>query len=164
MNKKGFTLVELLAVLVILAIVALIAVPIILNVIDNAKKSSAVDSAYGYIEAIELNNALANVNEKYKQITDEDGLISINAKVKIKGIKPTEIYTKQITDKKVVLIEMCINGYRINYKNNKAKAQDKCENENNIKAQYVKYTPPADSESSVTTVKEALDELYNRIG
>jgi prepilin-type N-terminal cleavage/methylation domain-containing protein len=37
MKKKGFTLIELLAVIVILAIIALIAVPIIMNVVDEAK-------------------------------------------------------------------------------------------------------------------------------
>ena len=49
MNKKGFTLVELLAVIVILAIIALIATPLILNVIDNAKKGAAEASANGYM-------------------------------------------------------------------------------------------------------------------
>ena len=37
-KNKGFTLVELLAVIVILALIALIATPIILNVINDAKK------------------------------------------------------------------------------------------------------------------------------
>ena len=37
-NTKGFTLVELLAVIVILAIIALIATPIILGVIEDARK------------------------------------------------------------------------------------------------------------------------------
>ena len=40
MKKKGFTLVELLAVIVILAIIALITTPLILNVIENAKKGN----------------------------------------------------------------------------------------------------------------------------
>ena len=51
MNKKAFTLVELLAVIVILAIIALIAVPMILNQIETAKKKALEDSAYGIIEA-----------------------------------------------------------------------------------------------------------------
>ena len=38
-KNKGFTLVELLAVIVILALIALIATPIILNVIKNLEKS-----------------------------------------------------------------------------------------------------------------------------
>ena len=52
-EKKGFTLVELLAVIVILALIALIATPIILNVINDAKKQAAKDSAYGYMDAVE---------------------------------------------------------------------------------------------------------------
>ena len=43
--KKGFTLIELLAVIIILAIIALIATPIILNVIDDAKKSAGLSEA-----------------------------------------------------------------------------------------------------------------------
>ena len=45
MNKnKGFTLIELLAVIVILAILMVIAVPKILNVIENSRKSAAESS------------------------------------------------------------------------------------------------------------------------
>ena len=45
MRKKGFTLTELLAVIIILAIIALIATPIILNVIDDARKSAGKSEA-----------------------------------------------------------------------------------------------------------------------
>ena len=51
-RKKGFTLIELLAIIVILAIIAVITVPIILNIIENAKKGAATNSAYGYEDAI----------------------------------------------------------------------------------------------------------------
>ena len=45
MNKnKGFTLIELIAVIVILAILMVIAVPKILNVIENSRKSAAESS------------------------------------------------------------------------------------------------------------------------
>ena len=43
--KKGFTLIELLAVIVILAIIALIATPIILGIINYARKESNERSA-----------------------------------------------------------------------------------------------------------------------
>ncbi len=43
--KNGFTLIELLAVIIILAIVALIATPIILNVVDDAKKSAGLSES-----------------------------------------------------------------------------------------------------------------------
>ena len=52
-NKKGFTLIELLAVIVILAIIALIATPIVLNMINSAKKSAAKSSALGFVDSIE---------------------------------------------------------------------------------------------------------------
>ena len=51
--NKAFTLIELLAIIVILAIIAVITIPIILNVIENASKGAAQDSAYGYKDAIQ---------------------------------------------------------------------------------------------------------------
>ena len=53
MNKKGFTLIELLAIIVILAIIAVITVPIILNIIEDAKTGSIKDSSYGYKKSIQ---------------------------------------------------------------------------------------------------------------
>ena len=53
-NNKGFTLIELLAIIVILAIIAVITVPIILGIIDNAKKGAARNSVIGYGKAVEL--------------------------------------------------------------------------------------------------------------
>jgi len=55
--KKGFTLVELLAVIAILAIVLLIAVPVILGVIEEAKVKSFRLSVMGVMDAIELEHA-----------------------------------------------------------------------------------------------------------
>ena len=48
-NKKGFTLVELLAVIVVLAIVMGIAAVAITNVLDTTKKNAFVASARNYI-------------------------------------------------------------------------------------------------------------------
>ncbi len=53
-NKKGFTLIELLAVILILAIIALIAIPVVTNIINDAKKHALKDSAYGIIDATDL--------------------------------------------------------------------------------------------------------------
>lgn len=63
LNKKGFTLVELLAVIVILAIIMLIATPSILNIIGEARKGAARSSAMGYINAIEKEAMAREVNE-----------------------------------------------------------------------------------------------------
>lgn len=54
MNKKGFTLIELLAIIVILAIIAVITVPLILNIIEDAKKGAERNSVIGYGKAVEL--------------------------------------------------------------------------------------------------------------
>ena len=53
MKKKGFTLVELLAVIVILAVIALIATPMIMDVIEKARRGTAIESVNGILEAAE---------------------------------------------------------------------------------------------------------------
>lgn len=58
---KGFTLVELLAVVVLLAVIALIATPIIGNIIDTSKESANQRSIEGYADAVR--------NEYYNQQT-----------------------------------------------------------------------------------------------
>ena len=44
-REKGFTLLELLSVILVIAIIALIAMPIILNVIEDARKQASLRSA-----------------------------------------------------------------------------------------------------------------------
>ena len=51
-NKKGFTLVELLAVIVILAVVILIAVTAVIPRMNNAKKKAFIDEALIYMNSI----------------------------------------------------------------------------------------------------------------
>ncbi len=75
--KKGFTLIELLAVIVILAIIALIATPMILGVIDSAKKGAAESSTYGYIDAIEKSD-LKNMIDTGDYKTKKDGTYDLS--------------------------------------------------------------------------------------
>ncbi len=63
-NYKGFTLVELLAIIVILAIIALITTPIILNVIENSRLNAAKDKAWGTIDAVRIAYATAQTSEQ----------------------------------------------------------------------------------------------------
>ena len=58
--KNGFTLVELLAVIVILAVLALIATPVVLSIIDDAKESAMLRSAEMYLSGVE--NAIMREN------------------------------------------------------------------------------------------------------
>ena len=62
MNKKGFTLVELLAVIVILAVIALIATPVVLNMIEESRKGAAESSALSYVEQVENKIVINSMN------------------------------------------------------------------------------------------------------
>ena len=131
-KNKGFTLVELLAVIVILALIALIATPIILNVISDAKKEAAKDSAYGYIEAIE--NAII-----MNDFEEDDNFLSPNAsgcydlkeldnKVNIKGTKPkiddkAQVCLKDGTVTNLTGVE--IDGYEFTYANDELSMNEK---------------------------------------
>ena len=83
MSKKGFTLIELLAIIIILAVIAVITVPIILGIIDEAKKGAAKDSAHGYIKAINnyyytnrFNNSEFNMQGNGYKINEDGYLVS----------------------------------------------------------------------------------------
>jgi len=87
MKKKGFTLIELLAVIVVLAIIALIATPMIMNVIDKAKKGALEDSAYGLIDSANIyytKNMMDGSIEK-TTFTFEDGKQTSEQKLEYKG-------------------------------------------------------------------------------
>lgn len=53
-NKKGFTLIELIAVLVIMAIIALIVTPLVMNIIRKARAAADRRSVDAYGRSIEI--------------------------------------------------------------------------------------------------------------
>ncbi len=109
-KNKGFTLVELLAVIVILALVALIATPIILNVINDAKKQAAKDSAYGYMDAVEK----YIVSSELEDTSIKDGTYSVedlnSMGVSVKGSIPDN-GTIKIESSSVKSYDIGIDGY-----------------------------------------------------
>ena len=98
MNRKAFTLIELLAVIVILAIIALIAVPIVLNIIDDSKKSSQKESIKLYLDTVEkaiakrqmekpmFNPTECIINEKNIKCGEEEIEIDIQGEIPSEGI------------------------------------------------------------------------------
>ena len=62
LNKKGFTLVELLAVIIILAIVIGITIPAVLKTINSSRKSGGQDAAEIVANWIDDQYTLANVD------------------------------------------------------------------------------------------------------
>ena len=147
-NKKGFTLIELLAVIVILAIIALIATPIILNMINDARKNSAKSSALGYIDAIEYNNGFAqlgtaDINGTYEEIKTGD-VTTANQKLgnHLKGKAPTSGTVTIDSKGKVTAADFCINGYNVTYNGTDAKVNGKCNGSNNNEpVTYTAYNP-----------------------
>ena len=99
LNNKAFTLIELLAVIVILAIIALIATPIVLSIIDDSKKSASLRSAEYYLDGVEL--SVANSTLENKNI--EDGVYNI--------IENGNICLEYDTDNKCTnVLEVEVNG------------------------------------------------------
>lgn len=54
MKKYGFTLIEVLAVIIVLSVIAIITVPIVTNVLDSSEKEALKNTAYGIIDAANL--------------------------------------------------------------------------------------------------------------
>ena len=148
MNKnKGFTLVELLAVIVILAIIALIATPIILNVINDAKKQAAKDSAYGYMDAVEKYIVSSELEDKSIQ----DGTYRVeelNKKISVKGSTPDN-GNIEIKNSSVKSYDIGIDGYVV--RNGKVEKVSTTKSFKNGTAVY--YNPETENKCSKEEAK-----------
>lgn len=140
MKKNGFTLIEILAVVVIVALIAIIAVPQVMKVISTSRKSAAIDSTEGIVNATDqyINNVMAKnqgsfpkneivfecVNractltlesETYLESYEHKSILDLN-KNNIKGgtIKITE------RGKTIEIENLQLNGYTCEYKNHNA--------------------------------------------
>lgn len=84
MNKKGFTLVELLAVIAILAILVIIAMPNVMGMFKNAKKSSFVTETQTILKTSNtqyITDAMTGAAEKkYARVSNSapSGMISLD--------------------------------------------------------------------------------------
>jgi len=83
--KKAFTLIELLAVIIILAIVALIATPIVLNVVDDAKNSAAKSEAAMIVSGVNNYCAASAMKEQLNGATNicKDGVTPEEVKLMV---------------------------------------------------------------------------------
>lgn len=108
---KGFTLIELIAVILILGILAFIAIPQVNNAIDSSKKNSAIVSASRYVEAIE--NDIANRKMK-RQDMIEDGVKTLDdlESIEVDGEVPTSA-TLTIKDSEVIYSEIVVRDYTV---------------------------------------------------
>ena len=134
MKKNAFTLIELLAVIVVLAIIALIATPIVMNTIKRSKKGAAERSADSYVKQVEVAVAEERLSKNEVldgeyQITNDGNLCrdksascSDDKKIKIEmnGTKPTSGKIK-ITNGSVdqSSSSMTVGDYTVSYNSTK---------------------------------------------
>ena len=84
--KKGFTIIELLSVIVVIAIISVVAIPTLIGVVNKAKLGALKSSAYGLIEAGNLYNAeYANSNNVRFDINNNVVTTIEENKLKYKG-------------------------------------------------------------------------------
>ena len=111
--KKGFTLVELLAVIAVLAIIALIAVPLIVSLIHESKRKAAILSGEQYIKAVNYKIAQEEINGN--PIPDGEYII---------GEDEIEVDTKNgnnitggylIGESEVTWAGLCVNKFSVGY-------------------------------------------------
>lgn len=72
-NRKGFTLVELLAVIVVLAIIILIAMPAVLNSMEKARKNSFAIEANEVVKSAQTAYSIAVLNGQGGSIDSTSG-------------------------------------------------------------------------------------------
>ena len=135
-KNKGFTLIELLAVIIIISVIAVVAVPKILDVIENSKRQTSIESGQLYARAVNQNMTFSDLDSsKYKSffksgksVYSVKELSSVTVKNKPKSGSVT------INDKRVVGANLCINEYNVIYNNGKwsAEKSDKCSTTNTI--------------------------------
>ena len=83
MNKKGFTLVELLAVIVILSIILVIAVPSVNRYIKQSKEKAYKVQISELLDAVE---SYANMNNEILPENDDEVIKITLGQLKIEGI------------------------------------------------------------------------------
>lgn len=93
--KKGFTLIELLATIIILAIIVVIVVPKILNITSESKEEAIIQSALGYLDAVEKQST-TNMLDDDKLNDIKEGTYQVSELedkgVEVKGEKVTSGY------------------------------------------------------------------------
>ena len=126
MDKKAFTLIELLAVIVILGILALIVTPILINVVKDSNEKSYKLSADGYISAV--NDYILSNQLDGKKV--ENGKYNIkNLDVKISGKAPSK-GSVEIYDEKVSSAQLLFDTYLVKYDGKEVTLTEKgCEKE-----------------------------------
>ena len=167
-KKNAFTLIELLAVIVVLAIIALIATPIVMNTIKNAKKGAAERTADNYIDAVETTVATKRLEGDILE-----GTYTINDKGNLEGnglIEPLEIEmngnkpsggTITIKDGQATTdSKMTIGSYEVAYNPTNKKYEATEENDSQTNLITFGYSNWSSGEEGVANIEAASDMTW----
>lgn len=113
MNKKGFTLVELLAAIVILSIALTIAVPATTNYIDNSKREAFSSVLHEYVDAV----SKAIVSEEYSAPSNSSDvtIISLDLIPLDKGKLESSFNSEWVKNKSYIVVVNTGTGNKIKY-------------------------------------------------
>ena len=117
-NKKGFTLVELIVVLVILAILAALLIPALTGYIDKAKRKNIVAETRQTVMVaqtlVDEAYAKADVGADTVKIDGETGTVKVSEIKALAEVSGT-IGTVTVTNGKIVTLEYTNNGKTCTY-------------------------------------------------
>lgn len=137
-NKKGFTLVEILAVIVVLIIISIIAINKVSQVMRTNNENATKANAVTFIKAIEENASLNRVTGNFNDGTYSVSQI-INMGLKVNGTKPVD-GSVLIMDGKVLF--SCLEYEKFTFQGNKSSSEivkDKCGELGSLDGEY-EYT------------------------
>jgi prepilin-type N-terminal cleavage/methylation domain-containing protein len=104
MKEKAFTLIELLAVIVILAIIALIATPIILGIIKDARENSKKRSAELVYTGVEYAYTQALFKEGSENVVDDVTLDTIDKYLNVDNVASHGFETSDTSKEKLHIV------------------------------------------------------------
>ena len=109
MNKKGFTLIEVIAVIIIIGVMLLIAVPNVTGYIFTSRKSSYATDIHAYLETIRAEY----LEREYGPLIEDDELLIVPIKTVVleKGDSGQSPFGNYVYDKSYVVVAPEKSGY-----------------------------------------------------
>ena len=117
MKKKGFTLVELLAVILILAVVSVITYAVVTKIIENSRQKAASEGAKSFLGEVENYTMMHSINSSKYPLKLEPNttynIEDIKDYIKMKGDMPTSGSITLDEKGKIKEADLIVNGYTV---------------------------------------------------